>query len=239
MVNSLGDTLGDTKTRIESNETQLGNIDNPTYFEFYGNAVYPRLTNLFVSGRSYVGSTLIWGNSGQGIWNSYKWGSEAYTMFVLGNPSAGVLGINQLGSNDSPLVRMLEKYVWLNYEDSFTTTGSKDTGNTSASWTGTGSVVFTKPTGSVMQTINLTNKLQRSDTYLTNFNVDVSGSYFWTVEGSVSTDGARTWTPVSNFGNTQSVTSTAGSEPIIRLIDRTGSVVLTDITAFFTTDDIS
>lgn len=63
--------------------------------------------------------------------------------FVLGHPDGGVLGTNQLGDRRQAAVTVFVQQSSNIYNENFNDTDFKDTGNTTATWTGTGSVTFT------------------------------------------------------------------------------------------------
>lgn len=92
--------------------------------------------------------------------------------------------------------------------------------------------------GGVVQTLNIGSDVQLPTTQFTTANVNVAGSFSYLMTGSVSSTNGSTWTPIPVFGQDFTVNS-AGSEPIIRLVDVTGSVTLTNITAYFHGADIN
>lgn len=59
------------------------------------------LQTLKIRDRSIYGNILIWNNISFGTWNSYIWGIDPNTTFILGHSSAGVLGSCKLGSTVS------------------------------------------------------------------------------------------------------------------------------------------
>jgi len=93
--------------------------------------------------------------------------------------------------------------------------------------------------GAELQTTNLGSDVKLSSTAYSKAYVKPYGSYHWTLYGSVSSDSGNTWTPINSFGNEFSITSTQGSECLIRLKDLTGSVVLDRLVAYFHTSDVT
>lgn len=93
--------------------------------------------------------------------------------------------------------------------------------------------------GGTLQTINLGSNTKLSTSKYTVANIDLEGSYTWYLLGSVSVDNGGTWTPIDVYGLDTMITSTTGSEPVIRLYDTTGSVVLTKIIGYFHGSDIN
>lgn len=187
------------------------------YFENYVERVIARIVNIRVDKTTYTGSG----------------------VFILSNSSFGVLGSNQLGLDPGAYdrVRDQELYMWEDYNESFTGSEYKDVGSTTAVGWDTGSLSF--DVGSVMQTVVLGSDIQLSSTHYTKAYIQPLGSYFWLTQGSVSSDGGITWTPVPTYGEEFTLTSTVGSQPVIRIIDNSGSgVVLYNIKSYFHTDDI-
>jgi len=92
--------------------------------------------------------------------------------------------------------------------------------------------------GAVLQTIDLGSDIQLSTTKFTKALVNPSGSFFWLLSGSVSSDNGSTWTPITTFNQEFDITSTTGSQCVIKLSDTTGSVTLTDLRAYFHTSDV-
>lgn len=227
-----GGLLSAGMTRSEFGESD----DAENYFENNTATVSVRVINHRIDTINFAGSTLIWGNTTFGSWGSYNWGNGGNTSFILGNTQAGILGTSKLGTQQSSPVRLLENYIWIDYFDDFTGSASKDTGSTTAIWDLSGSVTF--GVGSVLQTINLGSDIQLSTTKFTNALVDLSGNYYWNTIGSISSDGGTTWTPITAYGVEQAITSTTGSEPVIKIYDGTGSAVLEEINAYFHTSDI-
>lgn len=97
----------------------------------------------------------------------------------------------------------------------------------------------TKNIGAQLQTINLGSDVQLNTTKFTNAMVQPYGSLFWFLSGSVSSDGGTTWTPIPSFNTDFELTSNTGSEPVLKLVDTSGSVVLTHLTAYFHGSDIN
>ena len=97
----------------------------------------------------------------------------------------------------------------------------------------------TRNIGAQLQTTNLGSDVNLSTTKFTNAMVQTYGSLFWLLTGSVSSDGGNTWTPVPSFNSDFELTSTTGSEPMLRLVDTSGSVVLTHLTSYFHGSDIN
>lgn len=69
---------------------------------------------------------------------------EGTNLFILGDPDYGKLGTGQLGDTDmgAETLHFVQQYGNA-YTENFTDTDFKDTANTTATWTGTGSVTFT------------------------------------------------------------------------------------------------
>lgn len=89
-----------------------------------------------------------------------------------------------------------------------------------------------------LQTNNLGSDIQLSTSVFSKAYVRPYGSYYWTLLGSVSSDNGNTWTPIPIYGREFDMTSTLGSECIVRLVDTTGSVVLYDLDAYFHMSDV-
>lgn len=92
--------------------------------------------------------------------------------------------------------------------------------------------------GAQLQTLNLGSDVLLSTTKFTKAYVLPEGSYSWNLTGSVSSDNGSSWTPINTFGLEFDLTSTTGSECLIRLNDTTGSVVLNKLNAYFHTSDV-
>lgn len=92
--------------------------------------------------------------------------------------------------------------------------------------------------GAQLQTLNLGSDIALSTTHFTKAKVLPEGSYAWNLTGSVSSDNGSTWTAIPTFGLEFDITSTTGSECVIRLNDTTGSVNLNKINAYFHTSDV-
>lgn len=92
--------------------------------------------------------------------------------------------------------------------------------------------------GAIFQTVNLGSNVKLPTTHYAKAFVQPYGSYYWNLSGSVSSDGGTTWTGVPNFGAEFDITSTQGSECLIKFVDYTGSVVLNRVTAYFHTSDV-
>jgi len=96
-----------------------------------------------IQNRNIAGDVLIWGNDSFGIWNSYKWGANANTTFILGSSLAGILGSNKLGSTLSSweTIRVINSDN--RFVDIFSTDTFVNTDNTTATVdTGAGTVTF-------------------------------------------------------------------------------------------------
>jgi hypothetical protein len=63
--------------------------------------IAPEERSVVVQQRSISGDSLIWGSVNFGIWGDQNWGSTTEASFILGHPSAGLLGISTLGSQAS------------------------------------------------------------------------------------------------------------------------------------------
>ena len=92
--------------------------------------------------------------------------------------------------------------------------------------------------GSTLQTNNLGSDILLDTTRFSYAMVKPEGDNYWLLNGSVSSDNGNTWTPVPTFGLGFNITSTLGSEPIYRLHDPTGSVVLKRVRGYFHTPDV-
>lgn len=86
-------TVNEMKTSVELNGEPFKT------FKFATEDIYPKLQAIVVKTRSVGGTVLIWGNENFGTWGEFKWGDIASSSFILGNASAGVLGLSTLGSN--------------------------------------------------------------------------------------------------------------------------------------------
>lgn len=93
--------------------------------------------------QNMAGNTLIWGNPSFGTWGSFYWGGSPQTSFVLGHPSAGVLGTSKLGSQLSAETDYFVAQYLNTYTERFLDTDFKDA-STNATWnTTTKQLTFT------------------------------------------------------------------------------------------------
>lgn len=224
-------------TSAAMTRSEFGEQDSSeSYFENNAESVIARVVNLRVDKQFFTGSILIYGNPIFGIWGSFNWGNNNNNnSFIVGNNLFGILGNNTLGTEISPPVRYMERFMWHDYNEQFSDTVYEGVGTTAVGW-GTGSVVF--GVGSVLQTKNIGSDVQLFTTKYTSAKVSLYGSYTYQSVGSVSSDNGSTWTPLATYGAEQSITSVVGSEPVIRVYDPTGSVVITMIDAYFHTNDV-
>ena len=88
--------------------SEFGESDVDNYFENNKGRIHARSVNLRVSTQDVDGSSLIWGNPTYGIWGSFYWSSALTT----------------------PKVRRKEQYMWMDYNEDFTSTSYKDLGFT-------------------------------------------------------------------------------------------------------------
>ena len=119
-----------------------------------------------------AGDTMIWGSDIFGIWGTAKWGSTANISFVLGNPSAAILGTSELGSKASAEV----DHFIMQFENEYTEDFIDDDfeGAGTASWSTTGSVTFTSGQIALSSSIDYNNS---TITTATLDSTEVSGDF--------------------------------------------------------------
>ena len=101
-LNDISDTIKDLINEVKLIQAQdITDSDIITRFEFTTGSIGIRQSGCIISSRSIAGDTLIWGNNTFGIWGTGKWGNQANTSFILGNPQAAVLGTSKLGTQTS------------------------------------------------------------------------------------------------------------------------------------------
>lgn len=167
----LGAMLGRTAISDMMSRSEFGEEDSTdVWFENYTENIHARVVNIKLDYTSFAGSTLIWGNASFGIWGSFYWGNTGEASFILGNSTAGKLGINLLGTNESTPVRYKEQCMWTDYDEYFDSTTYKDSTNTTAVGWGTGSVVFV----SNQTTIDFTNGSQTSTVAVNSGSIQLS-----------------------------------------------------------------
>ena len=115
-----------------------------------GNAFILGSSTNGILGSNLLGSlNMIWGNSG-GIWGLVSWGGTlpAYSVLYSNTISQQLTDLARAGIVNwfSGTALVAPTYVALGlgnyYKENFTTTTYKDAVNTTASWTGSGSVLF-------------------------------------------------------------------------------------------------
>lgn len=127
--------------RIKKLETKQDNTDIlQRYLSFTENVnVSAKQGRVRVRVRNIAGNSLIYGSPVFGIWESFKWGSTMNTSFVLGHPSAAILGTSELGSQSSEFTVesvvnfnniMIERFNFTTYKSDNTTATWDTSGET-------------------------------------------------------------------------------------------------------------
>lgn len=100
---SLGKTIaGSVREQQDMKSTQgLKGGTISSLFTFANYKFTVNVTKVVIEKQNLAGNTLIWGNPDFGVWNNFDWGSAAQKSFVLGNTNAGLLGIAQIGSQNT------------------------------------------------------------------------------------------------------------------------------------------
>lgn len=80
--------------------SEFGESDVDDYFETNTENMHVRVVNLRVGSQNADGSSFIWGNTTYGIWGSFYWS----------------------GSMSTPMTRIKEQFMWIDYNEDFTTT---------------------------------------------------------------------------------------------------------------------
>lgn len=173
-----------TEERLRRLEEQFQrNQDILTELREFENSPAGTLNNRYitVNEANIAGLSLIWGNTNYGIWGTGKWGSAVQTSFILGNATAGILGISPLGSQTSEEVTKYMKHYLDNYTENFIDTDFDSGGN--ASWSTTGSVTFTAGQIAESTTIDYNNSTITTAT-LTSTEISGSFNYEMTANGA-------------------------------------------------------
>ena len=218
MVDSISDFLGKDKQRLDRTEEQLGTTDVSNYFEIPFIVVDTFFADIRNTQQQITGSDLIWGHEdgvipSQGVWGSFLW-SDTFT-----------------GSTQ----RTLESAIIFELDEFFTSTTYEDSGSTTASGWGTGSILFSA--GSVLQTINLGSDVGLSTTKFDRVTYEAFGSFTHLLQGSFSSDGGVNWTGVNPNIENVIGSDVTGSEILFKGVDSTGSVELTRMKFTIKQDD--
>ena len=119
-MSKLGEYIANTKLDGDNTKAQIEDHHDKYIPRRFSSIESLQLNEtITVEERSIAGDALIWGHSTFGIWGTYKWAASAAVSFILGNPLAGVLGTNKLGSQASAWTTV----EVLTFSDSVQTTG--------------------------------------------------------------------------------------------------------------------
>lgn len=126
MVNEIADVLGKDKQRLDRTEEQLGTTGVTNYFEIPLLNIEVSVENVKVEKVTYSGSEFL----------------------ILGHPVWGIIGSAALGlgSNSTTTTRLVESAHIFDIDIDFTNTTYENSGSTTSSGWGTGSVVFQRET---------------------------------------------------------------------------------------------
>jgi len=127
--------------------------------------------NTYNSGKKY--------NTGL-IYNAFEEAQDS--VMILGNGLLGELGIFEIGESQIDIIKQVTS-INNKFIDKFDLTLFKDTNNTTATWTGTGSVTFTS--GQVAESTQVY-KNSTTITKITLSSTEVSGSFDYKVKSSLA-----------------------------------------------------
>ena len=214
-MSDVGQAIGQDKRRLEvDDEAQIGAFGTTSYFELPQETLYIDPVNIRVN----------------------KIHPDLGSTFILGHPTASLLGTARLGYVLGSITRITESRFYEDFTENFSTTDYRDAGNTTADWdTTNGSLAFAS--GSVAQSLTLGSDIQLSTTKFNRIKLSVSGSNWVEVIGSVSSDNIN-WFPASFDVWTTLTAGSTGSEILWRLIDSNQNASITQINITYKQDDI-
>jgi len=240
---TLGQVIGKDKARLEQeDEAQIGDLGPISYFEL------PRET---------FNVDLV----------SYRIEKDTYTTgsnFVLGHTTFGDLGSSRLGHVGS-IARIIESKLYEEFDEDFNDTTYFDSGSSNATWgpyTGSifilgspatgyfGGVLGYYPlgsrvvnglffdSGSMAQSLNIGSDIQLSTTKINRMKIELTGSNYDNVIGSISSNNGKNWTPTTIGLQTEILNENTGSEPLVKLIDPSLSAYIKTMKVTYIQDDI-
>lgn len=213
-MSEVGKIIGEDRRRLEvDDEAQIGPFGNVSYFELPRETIYVDPVSIRED-RVYpdVGST-----------------------FILGHPTAGVLGSSRLGYVEDSRTRVGESKIFEDFTEDFGDTAYLDSSNTTASGWGSGSIVF--DTGSIVQSLNIGSDIKLSATKINRIKMSVSGSNWINTQGSVTTDGINWFGVIYDVWNRLDAGST-GSEVVWKIIDPTQTGSINFVSVSYKQDDV-
>ncbi|KKL20917.1 hypothetical protein LCGC14_2450670 [marine sediment metagenome] len=221
---TLGQVIGKDKARLDKEtDAQIGDLGAISYFEL------PRET-FNVDLVSYR------------IEKDYP---DLGSTFALDHDTMGSLSFSRLGRVGSVLIRAVESKIYEDVTENFSDTSNLDAGSSTGVWgpnvgskfvlnsdgngyeganldsyplgSGLDGIFF--DSGSIIQTTNIGSDLQLATTKINRVRVELIGSNYDDVIGSVTTNNAGSWTPMTLGLTAEVIAEETGSQILIKLID--------------------